>query len=164
MKMPKQIPCDLCPKIFATWSGLRHHKQTHNGVKKYGCLQCNKSFSRNMKTHSLIHSGEKPHKCTHWNFSSSQSSNLKTHIKNHTEEKLYNCNQCQYKTADSGNLQTHRMTHSRAKPHICAICGYSRITFENSVITKVGNVDIPSYQDSPPIDCPPRGQSWGGEY
>ena len=47
MKMPKQIPCDLCPKIFATWSGLRHHKQTHNGVKKYGCLQCNKSFTRN---------------------------------------------------------------------------------------------------------------------
>ena len=36
--------------------------------------------------------------------------------------------------------------------------------FENSVITKVGNVDIPGYQDSPPTDCPPRGQSWGGEY
>ena len=33
MKMPKQIPCDLCPKIFATWSGLRHHKQTQNGIK-----------------------------------------------------------------------------------------------------------------------------------
>ena len=46
MKMPKQIPCDLYLKIFATWSSLPHHKQTHNGVKKYGCLQCNKSFSQ----------------------------------------------------------------------------------------------------------------------
>ena len=35
MKMPKQMPCDLCLKTFATWSGLRHHKQTQNGVKKY---------------------------------------------------------------------------------------------------------------------------------
>ena len=36
--------------------------------------------------------------------------------------------------------------------------------FGKSVITRVDNVDIPGYQDSPPTDCPPRGQSWGGEY
>ena len=48
MKMPKQILCDLYPKLFATWSGLRRHKQTHNGVKKYGCLHCNKSFSQSV--------------------------------------------------------------------------------------------------------------------
>ena len=35
--------------------------------------------------------------------------------------------------------------------------------YENSVLTKVGNVDVPGYQDSPPTDCPLGGQSWGGE-
>ena len=46
----------------------------------------------------------------------------------------------------------------------CSECMMTPHMFENSVITKVGNVDIPRYQDSPPPDCPPRGQSWGGEY
>ena len=30
---------------------------------------------------------------------------------------------------------------------------------EKSVITGVGNIDIPGYQDCPPTNCPPRGQS-----
>ena len=41
----------------------------------------------------------------------------------------------------------------------CSECMMTPHMFENSVITKVGNVDIPRYQDSPPPDCPPRGQS-----
>ena len=37
----------------------------------------------------------------------------------------------------------------------CMIIAYM---FDKCVITRVGNVDIPGYQDSPPTDCPPRGQ------
>ena len=50
---------------------------------EYNCPKCDKSFSRedNLKTHSLIHSGEKPHKCTHCDYSCSDPSPLKTYMK-----------------------------------------------------------------------------------
>ena len=42
--MSKQISCDLCPKTFASRSGLFYHKQMHSGVQKYFCEQCNQSI------------------------------------------------------------------------------------------------------------------------
>ena len=36
--------CNLCPKTFASRSGLCNHKKIHLGVKNYVCEQCNKSF------------------------------------------------------------------------------------------------------------------------
>ena len=80
--MPNRISCDMCPKTFASRSGLSLHKQIHSGVKKYICPQC-ESFSHNahLKTHILIHSEEKPRNCPQCNFSCNQSANLKVHIK-----------------------------------------------------------------------------------
>ena len=86
MKMTKQISFDLCPEIFTSRRGLSYHKQLHRGVKikKYNCLQCNKSFSTNsnLNIHSLIHSGERPHECTQCNFLCSDPSYFRRHIKN----------------------------------------------------------------------------------
>ena len=57
----KQQFCDLCPKTFTDRSSLYHHKKTHAGVK-FNWPQCDKSFSlkHHLKTHSLIHTQEKP--------------------------------------------------------------------------------------------------------
>ena len=48
-----------CPKTFASRGSLWKHKQINNGVKKYTCAQCNKSFTENshLKRHSLSHNG-----------------------------------------------------------------------------------------------------------
>ena len=55
--MADRKSCDLCPKNFASRSGLSFHSQTHSGGKKLNCSQCNKSFSQagNLKKHFLIH-------------------------------------------------------------------------------------------------------------
>ena len=85
MKMAKQIPCDLCPKTFASRQILADHKKIHTGVKEYVCERCNKAFNRssNLKKHSLIHIVEKPYKCTECTYSSKNHNDLKKHISVH---------------------------------------------------------------------------------
>ena len=141
--MPKQLSCDVCSKTFARRSPLLRHKQAHGGVKynsvrilvwrptpayilgknlrtSYSAASHSQKF--NLKTHSLIHSGEKPHKCTHCDYSCSVTSSLTTHMKKHSEEKIYNCNQCEYKTAHSSSLKMHERKHTGEKLHHCIQC------------------------------------------
>ena len=81
----KQLSCDACLKTFARRSHLLRHERAHGGVK-YNCTLCNKSFSQN--TSLKANSSEKPHKCTHCDYSCSDPSSLKTHMKKHIEEKI----------------------------------------------------------------------------
>ena len=56
--------CWVCDEDCFSWGGLRKHKKIHPepiGSKPYKCKECTKSFKKhdNLKTHFLIHSGEK---------------------------------------------------------------------------------------------------------
>ena len=56
VKMADRKSCDQCPKTFASGGSLWNHKQTHNGVRRYNCSQCNKSSFEDPLPHS--HWGE----------------------------------------------------------------------------------------------------------
>ena len=46
--------------------------------------------------HKLIHSGEKPHKCTQCDYATAQTGYLRDHIKTHSTEKPNQCNWCEF--------------------------------------------------------------------
>merc|ERR1712096_204021 len=75
--------CKICAKKFFTESLLKSHvKRSHGNPVQ--CAVCGKGFSDkfNLKKHSALHTGIKPHTCHHCGKSFSQKCHLKRHINN----------------------------------------------------------------------------------
>ena len=120
--------------LFLPWAGRQIeycHKQEHAGVK-YNCLQCDKSFSRedNLKTHSLNHTGEKPHNmpkqlsCDVCPKTFARRSHLLRHNQAHGGVK-YNCPLCNKLFSQNTSLKTNSRIHSRRTPYNCLQCSKS---------------------------------------
>ena len=107
-----------------------------NSKNSFTCQLCHKGFSRKdlLKTHKVVHTGERPFKCQICRKGFSQRSNLNTHKLTHSGEKTFQCGECEKRFARKSTLEFHKLTHTGEKPFSCQIChkGFSQMSSLNT--------------------------------
>lgn len=63
----KDVPCDVCGKLFYNKCAVKTHKRyIHVSVKKHKCTLCDKAYKQKqaLESHMTVHTGELPVQCT----------------------------------------------------------------------------------------------------
>ncbi|XP_034047009.1 zinc finger and SCAN domain-containing protein 2-like [Thalassophryne amazonica] len=104
---------------------VKIHNLRSSAAKRFGCLQCGKSFRcfSQLEIHQRSHTGEKPFRCTLCGKRYAQKGHLYTHQRTHTGEKPYRCPVCGKGFIQKCTLDMHQRTHTGEKPFVCTKCG-----------------------------------------
>lgn len=140
----KPFACHLCELRFNRRDNLQHHlNRLHpNGVAKlekqrevqtWLCAVCGKTFScrSRLKTHEVIHSGVKPHRCNICSKAYMRTNDLEhhkkiVHVDGGAESQRSSsllCDLCGKEFKCKSQLAVHFQSHTGERPHLCDICG-----------------------------------------
>ncbi|XP_055043851.2 uncharacterized protein [Misgurnus anguillicaudatus] len=122
----------LCLRPNATKRKVTKHKQQppvklskSKPNERYHCEICGRGFISKtiLKTHSVVHTGERPYKCSFCGKGFSQGGNLQIHERIHTGERPFKCDTCGKTFTKKFCLQNHERIHSGERPFTCDTCG-----------------------------------------
>ncbi|XP_061666032.1 zinc finger protein 879-like isoform X4 [Syngnathoides biaculeatus] len=127
-KNEKKYFCTECKTSFKEKGALiQHQRRKHlKQLIHYLCPDCGKTLSASsIARHRLIHTGERPLKCTapDCNKSFLSATEKKKHIlMHHSTERPFKCYTCGKGFVTIGLLNEHSKNHSGKKPFVCDIC------------------------------------------
>ncbi|KAJ7997397.1 hypothetical protein DPEC_G00228560 [Dallia pectoralis] len=145
-KRKTKYTCNFCPKSFLLPVSLKLQQKYHNGenTRQRKCPVCSKSFKTNshLRSHQLIHTGEKPYKCDVCSQCFKRPCSLKVHQRLH-DEKPYTCPVCSKTFNTVNSYKVHERTHTGEKPFKCTVCVKS---FTSSSLLKVHQIYHTEFQ------------------
>uniref|UniRef100_A0A3B4US73 Zinc finger protein 180-like n=1 Tax=Seriola dumerili TaxID=41447 RepID=A0A3B4US73_SERDU len=121
----KSIVQNIASQSLSVLRNMKIHNMRNSAAKRFGCLQCGKSFRcfSQLEIHQRSHTGEKPFRCTLCGKRYAQKGHLYTHQRTHTGEKPYRCPICGKGFIQKCTLDMHQRTHTGEKPFVCIKCG-----------------------------------------
>ncbi|XP_041830919.1 zinc finger protein 572-like isoform X2 [Melanotaenia boesemani] len=125
----KRHLCTQCEKSFKEKGALRKHQRSKHlqELFRYPCPSCGKMVSAaTMARHKLMHTGEKPFKCSASDCDKffRSTSEVKRHVLvHHSTQRPFKCDTCGKGFIGKSYLDAHVKIHSGEKPFACSICG-----------------------------------------
>lgn len=109
--------CDMCGKAVARKDSLKSHQLVHTGEKPMTCTICGKGFNKgcNLHVHQCTHTDEKHHACDICGKSFTLNSTLVIHKRYHTSQMPYECYICGRGFVSRNLLNTYYKAHSMYK-------------------------------------------------
>ncbi|XP_069671391.1 zinc finger protein 665-like isoform X2 [Periplaneta americana] len=123
-----KFPCQSCPKVFRTPSGLKYHMSVHTGKYAVYCEICGKGMHSEivLEEHKATHTKEIRYTCELCGRNFSSNSTYRMHRKWHDDPLPYKCKICDRKFKHTSILAVHmRRAHTGERPYKCPHCPYS---------------------------------------
>lgn len=123
-----KFPCQQCPKVFRTPSGLKYHMSIHTGKYAVYCEICGKGMHSEivLEEHKATHTKEIRYTCELCGRNFSSNSTYRMHRKWHDDPLPYKCKICDRKFKHTSILAVHmRRAHTGERPYKCPHCPYT---------------------------------------